>query len=77
MCTLVEYAPGQYGTLLRKGSDSRDETACATCGKAIGYAGAALRMGDEAKVHYMVGGQRPGDVLDCVTGDTFRDGMAS
>ena len=74
---LVEYAPGQYGTLVRTGSDSRDETACATCGKALGYAGIAARMGDGAKVHYMADRDRPGYVLDCVTEVTFKDGMAS
>ncbi len=73
---LAEYAPGQYGTLVRTGSDSRDETLCATCGKTIGYSGMAIRMGDGAKVHYMADRNRPGYVLDCVTSDTFKDGMS-
>lgn len=77
MTKLVEYAPGQYGKLIRTGSDSRDETSCATCGRVIGYAGMAYRMGDGAKVHYMADRNRPGYVLDCVTESTFRDSMSA
>lgn len=72
MTKLVEYAPGQFGTLIRTGSDSRTETACATCDKAIGYAGMAERMGDGAPVHFMKDRSRPGFVLDCQTENYFQ-----
>jgi hypothetical protein len=73
---LVEYAPGQFGMLVRTGSDARTDTACATCGQPIGYAGMATRMGDEALVHFMADRSERGLVLDCVTGNSFRTEMA-
>jgi len=71
MTRMVEYKLGQFGMLVRTGSDSRTETACATCGKPIGYAGSARRFGDDALVHFMKDRGQHGLVLDCETGQTF------
>jgi hypothetical protein len=70
--TLVEYAPGMYANLIRGNADSRCTDECASCGKPIGFAGMAARMGDRKPVHYMADRDRPGYVLDCVTEETFR-----
>lgn len=73
---MVEYAPGQFGTLICTGSDTLRVETCATCGGPMRGSGRAARFGDGKLVHFMADRDRPGYVLDCVTSDFFRTSHA-